>query len=398
MRPLDNITVLDLSHAVAGPHCTYHLGLMGADIIKVERPLLGDDLRHYTEHAGLKTLSAPFIAYNTGKRSITLDLTKPAAQEILARLIPRADVMVENFRPGVAKRLGFDCDSARQQNPRLIYCSISGFGQTGVMRDWPAYDHIIQSISGVMMMNGSEGGPPLKVGLPLADVFSGYVAAFAIVSALLQRERSGGGGQYIDVGMLDALMIMMNAGIVTYRLSGAIPRRTGNLGFRLVATSSVYKTRDGYIGIGANHQPQIEALFRIIGRPDVLADPRFADHAARMKNNEALRDLLTELFVTRSADELEPKLAQAKVPAGKVRTLAETVDHPHIRERDLFVTSSVPGLQQTVPIVGAGFCFEHDGPKRAGTVATIGEHTDEVLHEIGYSGEDVAGFRATGTI
>ncbi len=266
------------------------------------------------------------------------------------------------------------------------------------MRDWPAYDHIIQSISGVMMMNGSEGGPPLKVGLPLADVFSGYVAAFAIVSALLQRERSGGGGQYIDVGMLDALMIMMNAGIVTYRLSGAIPRRTGNLGFRLVATSSVYKTRDGYIGIGANHQPQIEALFRIIGRPDVLADPRFADHAARMKNNEALRDLLTELFVTRSADELEPKLAQAKVPAGKVRTLAETVDHPHIRERDLFVTSSVPGLQQTVPIVGAGFCFEHDGPKRAGTVATIGEHTDEVLHEIGYSGEDVAGFRATGTI
>lgn len=398
MRPLDNFTVLDLSHAVAGPHCTYHLGLMGADIIKVERPGLGDDLRHYTEHAGLKTLSAPFIAYNTGKRSLTLDLTKPGAREILARLVPRADVMVENFRPGVATRLGLDYDRVKRLNPKLIYCSISGFGQTGAMRNWPAYDHIIQSISGVMMMNGSEGEPPLKVGLPLADVFSGYVAAFAIVAALLQRERSGGAGQYIDVGMLDALMIMMNAGIVTYRLSGEVPRRTGNLGFRLVATSSVYKTSDGYLGIGANHQPQIEALFRIVGRPDLLADPRFADHAARMKNNEALRDVLAELLATRSAEELEPKLAEAKVPAGKVRTVAETVEHPHIRERDLFVSSSVPGLAEAVPIVGAGFRYEHDGPKRDGAVATIGAHTEEVLGEVGYSSAEIATFRATGTI
>ena len=219
MQPLAGFHVLDLTHAVSGPACTHQLRLLGADVIKVEKPKVGDDMRHYTMHAGLENMSGPFIAYNSGKRSITLDLKNPHARPIIDRLVSQADVVVENFRPGVAAQMKLDAPVLMERNPKLVYCSISGFGQTGRMRDWPAYDHIVQAISGMMMMNGSEGQEPIKVGVPLADCFSGYCAAFAITSALLQRVRSGQ-GQVIDVAMLDALLVLMNAAVVTVGADG----------------------------------------------------------------------------------------------------------------------------------------------------------------------------------
>ena len=393
MKPLEGIKVLDLTHAVSGPTCTYHLRLLGADVIKVEKPVVGDDMRHYTMHAGLENMSGPFIAYNSGKRSITLDFKNPESRKIIDRLLDQADVVVENFRPGVAAKMKLDAKTLQAKNPKLIYCSISGFGQTGQMRDWPAYDHIVQAISGVMMMSGEEGQGPVKIGIPIADCFSGYCAAFAITSALLQRERSGE-GQVIDVAMLDALLVLMSAGVVTVGLTGKAPHRAGNMGFRMSATSSMYPTRDGHLALGANHQPQIDSMCEVLDTPELLADPRYATDKLRMENRVPLADALTKIFKDRSAEELEPALANAKVPAGRVRNLAQTVSHEHLKERDMFVKVDVPGLDHQIKAWGTGFKFEHDGPYQSGHVPTLGEHTDDILTELGFDAAEISAFHS----
>lgn len=400
MRPLEGFRVVDLSHALAGPFCTYHLGLLGADVVKVERPVLGDDMRHYTEHAGLELMSAPFIATNAGKRSITLDLKHPSGRAVLHRLLRSADVVVENFRPGVAARMGLGWEELRKHNPRLVYCSISGFGQTGELRDWTAYDHIVQAMSGIMSVNGEPDGEPLKMGGPGIDIFAGFAGAYAILAALIQRERSGSDapGQYIDLAMLDAAMVLMTPTIVTYLLSGVPPKRTGNRGFRLVVTSDTYQTRDGYISIGANHQPQFEKLCDVLGVRELVRDPRFLDHKLRIQNAEALREILVGLFRERSGAELEPRLADLQVPVSRVRTVPEITGHPHLAERGIFLQTAVPGLEKPTKVVGSGFIFEHDGPEPPRSVPSLGEHTDAVLRGLGYSDEEVAALRAEGAV
>ncbi len=396
MRPLDGIKVLDFTHALAGPFCTYHLGLLGADVVKIERPGFGDDFRHYVEHGGLKAMSGPFIAANAGKRSVTLDLTAPAAREVIRRLTERSDVVAENFRPGVAAKLSLDYASLSKINPRLIYCSVSGFGQSGPMRDWPAIDHIVQAISGLMMINGEPQQDPLRVGIPIADTFSGFLAAYAILAALLQRQKTGT-GQQIDVGMLDAALVMMSQMIPGVGLNRAPPKRSGNQGFRMVASSSTYKTRDGFICIGANWQPQFEGLCRVLGEPEMATDPRFNSNEARMQNYAPLRAALERAFADKSAAELEPKLAAAKVPAGKVRNLLETMSHPQIGERDFFVEAAIPGLDEPATLAGTGFRFAHDGPIRKNAVPTIGQDTEEVLRELGFDAATIDEMQRTGT-
>ncbi len=389
MTALEGIRVLDFTHALAGPLCTYHLALLGADVIKIERPGVGDDLRHYTVHAGLKNMSAPFVAANAGKRSVALDLKSEEGREAIRRLTLSADVVVENFRPGVPRKLGIDFDSLRAIKPDLIYASITGFGSTGPLKDWTAYDHIVQAMSGVMWLNGEPDQGPLKVGLPFADTFSGYLGAFAIMTALLQRERTGR-GQNIDVGMLDATLVLLSQGIATYGIGGEVPIRTGNRGYRMVATADTYQTSDGYLSIGANHQHQFEAMCKVLGQEGLLSDPRFASHDARNANNDVLHALLVAFFAKEAAGDLETKLAAAGVPAAMVRNIPQIMAHDHLAQRNLFVTADVPGMDRPVQLTSSGFRFDNATPMRAAHVPTIGEHTEEVMREIGLRSEMAA--------
>lgn len=406
-KPLDGVLVADLTHAVAGPLCTSQLRAIGADVVKVERPGPGDDMRHYTEHAGLPGMSIPFIVLNGGKRSITVNLKSAGGQQIIRRLAAHADVVVENFRPGVADSLGVGWEDLKKTNERLVYCSVTGFGQSGPLRDWPAYDHIVQAASGMMMINGEPGQGPLKVGIPLADLFAGHMAAFAILAALAQRDATGL-GQRVDVAMLDSLLTLLGSPAATYLYDGEEPRRTGNRGFRLVATSDTYRTADGYLSIGANHQAQFEALCRILGEERLLGDPRFADHRARVRHGSELREELQAIFETRSAERLETELAGARVPASKVRSLPELLDHPHVRERGLLTEVDVPGAAGPVRVVGPGFRLtgassaapagEHAAPAGRAAVPALGQHTDEVLREIGFSAAEISRLREDGAV
>lgn len=385
LRGLKGIRVLDFSHALAGPLCTYHLALLGADVIKVERPEVGDDLRHYTEHAGARDMSAPFVAANAGKRSIALDLKSPQGAQAVQRLVANADVVIENFRPGVPEKLGIDYATIGAANPKVIYCSVTGFGASGQLRNRVAYDHIVQAMSGIMWLNGEPEQGPLKVGLPFADTFSGYLAAFAIMTALFQRERTGQ-GQFLDVAMLDATLVLLSQGIATTQMSGAEPIRTGNRGYRLVATADTYATRDGFLSIGANHQHQFLAMCEALGWQHITEDPRFRDHQARTRNNDALREVLERHFVTEDGDDVERKLAAAAVPAARVRRMSEIVQHPHVRQRDLFVQAGVAGLDRPVELTATGFRLADDLPPRSASVPGVGEHTRDILEEIGMAG------------
>jgi CoA:oxalate CoA-transferase len=398
-RPLGQLRVLDLTHALAGPTCTNLLHSAGAEVIKVERPVVGDDFRHYTEHAGLPGMSVPFIVVNGGKRSITVNLKEERRIEIVRRLAARSDVVVENFRPGLADALGLGWDDLRAVNDQLVYCSISGFGQSGPLRDWPAYDHIVQAMSGLMYVNGEEGEPPLKVSMPIADAFSGYVAALAIMMALEGR-RATGVGRRIDVSMLDAVLTFLASPIAVFLFDGTQPKRRGNRGFRLVVTSDTYQTNDGYLAIGANHQSQFEALCKVLGEEWLVVDERFADHAKRVENAELLRSELQRILRDRSAAELEGRLAEAQVPASKVRSVSELMEHPHVAARGLLRPLDVPGGEDPVQVIGPGFRFVEppDRPPERERVPELGADTDTVLEECGFSVEDVADLRAGGVV
>jgi crotonobetainyl-CoA:carnitine CoA-transferase CaiB-like acyl-CoA transferase len=395
-RPLAGIRVLDLSHALSGPTCTNLFALLGADVIKIERPGVGDDFRHYTEHAGLPGMSVPFAATNSGKRSVTLDLKHPDALKVVHALARDSDVVVENFRPGVAAKLKIDWPALRDINPRLVYASISGFGQTGTLRDWTAYDHIVQAMSGIMWMNGDPDGGPMKVGFPIIDTFTGYMAVIGILAALTERQTSGQ-GNFVDVAMLDSAFNLMGAAIPTYFYTGEVRGRTGNRGYRLVATSETYRTADGYIAIGANHQHQIESLCEVMHCSWLLEDARFATHKARVDHHEALRTALQDIFREQNGEEIEPRLAARHVPVAFVRNLGQVLRHEHFKERPIFLESEMPGSAEPLKITGPGFQLG-SGTLEAGRVPALGEHTEEVLATIGLSPGEIDALRAAGAI
>ncbi|MEO6184980.1 MAG: CoA transferase, partial [Steroidobacteraceae bacterium] len=272
---LEGIRVADFSHVMAGPYATHLLRLLGAEVIKVEAPGRGDAMRYYGADRSYDGMAPAFIAVNAGKKSIVLDLKKEADLDAARSLVARCDVMVENFRPGVMQRLGLDWPAAQKLNPRLVYCSVSGYGQSGPRRDWPAIDNIVQATSGMMSLGGDPDGPPMRVGFPVVDTLTGQTAAFAILAALLRRER-GGEGEYLDVAMFDATLAFMASAVVPYLVTGRALERTGNTGYSGQPTSALFAARDGHrISLGVVQQHQFEQLARLLDRPQWLSDARF---------------------------------------------------------------------------------------------------------------------------
>ncbi len=379
-KPLAGVRVADFSHVIAGPLATQFLCLLGADVIKVEPPS-GDAMRYYTRKPEFHGMAEPFVGANAGKKSVLLDLKTDAGRAAARAIVESCDICVENFRPGVAARLGLGAEELTAAKPDLIYCSVSGFGQTGPMREYPAIDQVVQSISGLMTLSGEAGDEPMRIGFPIVDTYSALLTAFAILAAYIQRQADPKRrGQVIDVSMLDATMVMMSSVIGAKLISGQPHMRHGNRGFSGAPTADTFKTAEGDITLGAVQQTQVERLFTVLGCGDLLKDERFATPDARMTNDAALQEALAPYFERYSALELEARLSRAGVPAGKVRSVDEALNLEQLEGRELFLDLPPTGPGQPSPrILNAGFRFAYDGPGTNAPAPTLGEHTNEVL-------------------
>jgi CoA:oxalate CoA-transferase len=382
-QALQGYRIADFSHVVAGPLATHFLRLLGAEVIKIESPR-GDALRNYTLDPAERGMAPAFVGINAGKKSVVLDLKKDDELRVARRLVESADVLVENFRPGVIDKLGLGYAAVKTLKPSIVYCSVSGFGQNGPLRDHAAIDQVVQSVSGLMTLSGEPGSGPMRIGFPLVDTFSGLLAAFAIVAAVLQRERGHCEGQYIDLAMLDAAFVMMMSVVNPYLINGATPEKTGNLGFSRAPTADTFTTREGAITIGVVEQNQFERLCRAIGRDDMLSDPRFVDPHARRAHAEILRGELLAAFHTRDAEEWSRILNQHGVPAGVVRTVDDAVDKLLGDDRGLKLEIPLADSERAfATILNAGFLCAFDGPGVAAPAPVLGQHTEQLLAEVG---------------
>ena len=386
---LQGVRVLDLTNVLAGPFATLHLALLGAEVIKIERPGSGDLARKLGTLSELneQLMGTSFLAQNSNKKSVTLNTKSPEGKEIFKKLAKNADVLVENFRPGVMDRLGLSYDILKEINPGLIYCAISGFGQTGPDAHKPAYDQIIQGLSGEMAVNGDERLNPLRAGFPVCDSVGGLNGAFAIMAALYHRERTGE-GQFIDIAMLDSIMPLMGWVAANLLIAKQQPVPMGNDNFT-AAPSGVFRTKDGHINIAANKQEQWESVCDALDLPELKTDTRFQKRDVRKQNRKELTPVLEAKLAERGTKEWVELLNASDVPSGAILNLEDALQQPQIKHRETLKDVPVEGVG-TIPLFTLTAKFEQTPGDITSPPPRLSAHTAEVLAGIGITKDELA--------
>ena len=388
MKLLDNVRVIDMTNVLAGPFATMHLALLGAEVIKIENPEGGDLARKLgnVPHLNQQLMGTSFLAQNANKKSLTLNLKVEEAKVIFCKLIESADVLVENFRPGVMKRLGFSYEALCQINPRLIYCAISGFGQSGPDALKPANDQIIQGLSGVMAINGDERLNPLRCGFPVCDTVGGLNAAFAIMAALYYRERTGE-GQFIDIALLDSIMPLMGWVAANLLIGGKQPILLGNDNFT-AAPSGTFRTQDGYINIAANQQQQWEDLVDTLGLPELKSDPHFQERDTRKANRKLLTPLLEAKLIEKTTAYWVDVLNEKGIPSGDILSLGAALSSEQVEHRRVIEEVNEPEIGD-IKLFNLTAKFSRTPGKIDSPPPRLSAHSAKILSGLGYSGEDI---------
>ncbi|MDB4961846.1 MAG: L-carnitine dehydratase/bile acid-inducible protein [Myxococcales bacterium] len=393
MAALDGIVVLDLTHVVAGPFCTMMMGDQGANVIKVERPGKGDHIRAWPP--SWNGTASAFLALNRNKRSIAIDFQQPRGADVVRALAAKADVVVESFRPGSLAKHGLAYEQIRELNPRVIYCSISGYGQTGPLAELGGYDLIAQAFGGLMSTTGQPEGPSVRAGYSVVDTFAGMSAYGAVMTALLQRERTGQ-GQYVETSLLDAVVAQMSYHATGYLATGKIPGRLGTASPSLVPYQQ-FQSADADFIMGCNNDVSWRRLCTALARPDLATDPRFTTNADRLRNKELLIGMLSEIFRTQSATHWVTLFNAHQVPSSRINTVADVVHDEQVAARDLLPAiphPAIPDLRAPATpfkLVGASAAPIKPPPG-------LGEHSGAILEELGFSIEDVEALRSAGVV
>jgi formyl-CoA transferase len=391
---LAGVRVLDLTRALAGPYCTLMLGDHGADVVKVEMPGTGDETRTWMPPA-MHGVSAYFLSINRNKRSVTVDLKNADGKRVLERLIEKSDVVVENFSPGVLARLGFPDDRIRAINRRTVVCHISGFGQDGPGRAWPAYDLIVQGMGGIMSLTGEVGGDPVMVGVPQADMVAGMFAAFAIAAALHARERTGE-GQVIDASMIGGQVALLSRQAARFFSDGTVPTPEGNVHASIVPYQT-FRAADGHVNVGVANNAIWERFCRALDLEELLEDGRFADNPKRVAHRKDIVPIIERRIRALAKAEVVRRLREANVPVGPINALDEVFADPVVRHLGLVAEVDHP-VAGRVRAPGIPVRMSHTPPSVRRHPPLLGEHTDDVLAELGYTPEEIAALRREGAI
>ena len=396
MKPLQGKRILDLTNVLAGPFCTYQLANLGAEVLKIETPVKGDLARNLGADPDLnsKGMGISFLAQNSGKKSITLNLKSKKGKILFRELVSEYDAVVENFRPGVMKRLDLSYESLKKNNSNLIYCAITGFGQDGPLSQNPAYDQIIQGLSGVMTITGDSENNPFRVGYPISDTIGGLTAAMALSAALNAPK----GGSFIDVSMLEATLVTMGWVISNYLIGGVIPKAQGNENFTSSPSGS-FQAKDGLLNIAANKDEQWELLANHLGRKDIIENPDFSNREMRKKNRLRLKAELETILTTKLVEEWVEELNKISVPAGPVLSIPEVLSHPQITKRGILTTlENIPGVEKSIDVLKAAVLFDGDHHQIDSNPPLLGADNTSVYSSLGLGEEEINQLKKEGVI